>query len=164
MVLVGPNGSGKTSLFEAFNYWASQVKGINFDEAYHPKMGATPTANWSVMMQRIQLTFHDLADDPRNDPTRRRKLFYLRSAYRHEADFTLSTLQRGEEILADANRPTSLINVETRVSDNYRRIVHQASNPSMTRHRRRRLLRKLQTHLLGAFELEYVAFLRIWRS
>ena len=127
VLLVGPNGSGKTSLFEAFNYWIMQQKGsVNYDPVYHLKTGGAPAANWHEMLQRITLTFHDTQSDPRTNPELARKLFYFRSAYRHEADFTLGALQRANEILADSNRPMTLINPETRVSDNYQRIVSRS--------------------------------------
>ncbi len=40
VMLTGPNGSGKTSVFEAFNYWMGFARGQNyFDADYHIKPG-----------------------------------------------------------------------------------------------------------------------------
>jgi len=136
VVLVGPNGGGKTSLFEAFNYWMSQIRqSVNYDALYHRKIDGAAIADWSEMMQRIELTFHDHAGDPRADPAIGRKAFYLRSAYRHEPDFTANSLSRTDDILLDSRRAQTLISGEARVSDNYQRIVadsiEQLFNPDM---------------------------------
>jgi len=124
VVLVGPNGAGKTSLFEAFNYWVSIARErYSFDPLYHAKTGANSVANWSEMLQRIQLTFHDAEMNPQTRGKEALKAFYLRSAYRHEADFTVDQLNRADDILLDSRRPGTLITGEARVSDNYQRIV-----------------------------------------
>jgi energy-coupling factor transporter ATP-binding protein EcfA2 len=127
VVLVGPNGTGKTSLFEAFNYWMTEVRQEHqFDSEYHSKVGGDPVADWSQMLQRIQLSFHDRAVDPRSDLEIGRKAFYLRSAYRHEPAFTANSFNRADDILIDSRRPTKLISADARVSDNYQRIVSKS--------------------------------------
>lgn len=124
VVLVGPNGAGKTSLFEAFNYWMTTARQhYSFDPLYHLKAGAPPASDWNQMLQRIQLAFHDFPTDPRTDTAQARKSFYFRSAYRHEPDFTVNTLNRADDVLLDSRRPPTLITGEARVSDNYQRIV-----------------------------------------
>lgn len=54
----------------------------------------------------------------------KKKLFYVRSAYRIEADFTISGLSRAGSIF-DAPRPAKMIDMDVAVSDNYRRLVSQ---------------------------------------
>lgn len=127
VVLVGPNGTGKTSLFEAFNFWMTTVRqNYQFDRLYLEKVGSAPAGNVHEMLQRVQLSFHDFAADPRQDPAQARKLFYFRSAYRHEPDFTVNALNRADDVLADTHRPVTLISNESRVSDNYQRIVSES--------------------------------------
>jgi hypothetical protein len=124
VVLVGPNGAGKSSRFEAFNYWASIARErYSFDPLYHAKTGRPSTSDWSQMLQRIELTFHDAEIDPQTRSKEALKAFYLRSAYRHEPDFTLDQLNRADEVLLDSRRPGTLISGEARVSDNHQRIV-----------------------------------------
>lgn len=124
VVLVGPNGTGKTSLFEAFNFWMNTVRqAYHFDPLYLQKAGTTPASNWHEMLQRIDLQFHDFTTNPSQDQAKSRKCFYFRSAYRNEPDFTVNTLSRVDDVLTDSRRPATLISAESRVSDNYQRIV-----------------------------------------
>jgi hypothetical protein len=120
VILVGPNGSGKSSLFEAFNFWFSIVRmSIPFAPHYHAKVRTAAVRDWNELMQKISVQFHGIADDPAIN----KKLFYFRSAYRHEADFTIEQLTRTADILDDQRRPQMMIKPQARVSDNYQRIV-----------------------------------------
>ncbi|GAB3784794.1 AAA family ATPase [Dyella agri] len=126
VVLVGPNGAGKTSLFEAFNYWVSIARQQynNFDALYHAKAGRPVVTDWSQMLQKIDLQFHDTQQiNPQAHSQQSIKSFYIRSAYRHEPDFTVNQLNRADDMLLDSRRPPKLIIGEARVSDNYQRIV-----------------------------------------
>ncbi|MFT3664591.1 AAA family ATPase [Piscinibacter sp.] len=126
VLLTGPNGSGKTSLFEAFNFWINHAKqAINYEPEYYER--GLPTHgnhDWSAVLQRIQLKFH--GDSVQLPQAQNRKDFYIRSAYRHEADFTTNGLGNADDILNDSRRPQRLIQQEQRVSENYQRMVAEA--------------------------------------
>lgn len=126
VLLTGPNGSGKTSLFEAFNFWLGHAKqSVHYEPAYHLRTSNPHGHNWNTLLQHIQLRFHG-HDDVQLPQSPTRKEFYIRSAYRHEADFSLNGIQSTEDILHDSRRPHSLIQQEQRVSDNYQRMVANA--------------------------------------
>lgn len=55
-------------------------------------------------------------------PADARKLVYARSAYRHEPDFSQTTISRTGDVF-DAPRAVRMIDPESKVSDNYRRLV-----------------------------------------
>lgn len=127
VLLTGPNGSGKTSLFEAFNYWMHHAKtgGFSFDKDYHVRsLDDSPAIGneAQLLLQKIVLTFHNEVN-PLSDPILKKKAFYLRSAYRHEPEFTTNNLGNADDILNDSRRPQRLIQQEQRVSENYQRIV-----------------------------------------
>ncbi len=126
VILTGPNGSGKTSLFEAFNYWMNFARGQNtFEAEYHSRMSAPETTDAGALLRHIELTFHSVAD-VRADNNQKRKAFYIRSAYRHEPDFTSNGLGAAEDILNDSRRAMRLILQEQRVSENYQRMVAES--------------------------------------
>ena len=118
VVLTGPNGSGKSAIFEGFNWYrrTSGGWGEPGDSAYFPKSDRSghPSASHQVNVQ-----FHE-GDPP--DQNARRKSFWIRSAYRHEAEFNANQLQRQTPALEDPGLK-KLIHVEQTVSKNYERLV-----------------------------------------
>ena len=122
IVLAGPNGSGKSSLFEAFNFWMSYIRKKNHaDSSYYPKSGSTKSGDpIASVRESIHLKFHDV------DYAVHAKTFYMRSAYRHQASFTIDTLERSDDILQDSKRPRTMIERESRVSDNYGRMIEES--------------------------------------
>ncbi len=118
VLLVGPNGSGKSSLFDAFIVWAlhkSSYQGGRIDNEYHPKTG-TLSQN---LAQGLSIEFHQ--DLPEGQQSRRR-MFYIRTAYRNEPDFTSNTIRRlgPEENRQHIGR---LIDNDVSVSANYESLV-----------------------------------------
>ncbi len=122
VVLAGPNGTGKSSIFDAFRIWHQyQVQtGVHRDSLYHPKTGS-PTMNELDLQRRVAIEFHE---EIPIDPHLRKKIFYVRSAYRHEADFTLNRLERTPSPL-DRPPVQKLIDIDKSVSLNYQELVQQ---------------------------------------
>ena len=131
VVLVGPNGSGKSSLFEAFNIFSHRTKGNNITETdYWAKITnsdllPSPSTNvWTLYNNQVRVEFHDYQFLSSSSPTDSdKKAFYIRSSYRHEGDFAISAITKAGDILDDPKRPTYLISQDSRVSDNYQRLV-----------------------------------------
>lgn len=129
VVLTGPNGSGKTSLFDAFNFWMRCKKErYGVDREYYSR-DQSKSDKWRSLLERIVLEFHNAESiKPNNQTDNIRKEFYIRSAFRHEADFTIHTLEKSENVLINSNAPETLKESEKKVSDNYQRIVASAVN------------------------------------
>lgn len=155
VVLTGPNGSGKSSLFEGFNFWSRHRRGQGgFDLAYHARY--LTDAEHSVR-EGVKIEFHDFAGTNANDDNKR--AFYIRSAYRHEADFTSSAIKNLQDALDSINALNTLMQQEQRVSENYNRIVGEAVKelfnglePAKTKQEiRDRLIGQIRTSMTALF-------------
>lgn len=121
IVLVGPNGSGKTSLFEAFNHYY-QLSGYGQPGAqdYFEKKSDTPiTGTW--YQNRVKIDFHNNATVNRHQIQGK---FYFRSAYRNEPDFTVNQLQKQNSPITHI-KLHNLMQNDLTVSENYQRLVAQ---------------------------------------
>jgi ABC-type Mn2+/Zn2+ transport system ATPase subunit len=97
LVLAGPNGSGKSSFFDALKawHWYNGSTNNSYDATYHQKIGAPiPTAGWTAGTV-VQMHEEVIGLDAEG----KKKLVYMRSTHRNEADFVLQGL------FTDARRP-----------------------------------------------------------
>ncbi len=129
VVLVGPNGTGKSSLFDAFNA-LSAVSTDKFRPLsdYYSKAGSVfSSAHWELFEKnKIAVEFYD--STPANWRSKSQEditKFYIRTGYRYEPDFRVDTLNKQGDITTDPSKPTHLMSLESRVSSNYQRIVAQ---------------------------------------
>ena len=120
VLLVGPNGCGKSSLIDAVYTWHRfhDVLSGNWDDTYHRKQIPGAAVDWN---QAVTVTFHD--PQPATDE-QKRKAVYARSAYRNDPEFQLDNLSRVEPAVREF-RIGRLIDNDQAVSLNYRRLVSQ---------------------------------------
>lgn len=120
VVLVGPNGTGKSSIFDSFLLKASvalnnyRLSGNR--EQYYEKVHQSQST--AEVARRVQIDFHDTKGNEVNWQT----AFQVRSAYRHESDFRIEQLRatRAEDQGPHIDR---IIDTDSTVSKNYERMA-----------------------------------------
>jgi len=124
IALVGPNGCGKSSVFDAFEEKQKNYKGAStnqgaaffskilysiFGEAEAPQYNRNESIN-------IELSNGDFG----------KKSFYIRSSYRFTSKLNVKSIQSLPDIINDENRPTSTIDLDSRLKENYERLLGKA--------------------------------------
>lgn len=118
VLLVGPSGSGKSSLFEGINYWSKrQFVGLS-DSAYYYKNEKAG----DITPRNIFGEVHVETVPPNADP---RSSVYVRSAYRHTSEFDTRTIQKINEDQHWLTTTTKMTSGDQEVAANYQRLYTQ---------------------------------------
>lgn len=146
VILVGSNGSGKTSFIEAFNHWY-RVQAFNVvgDQLYiDKKTDETPNPeNWNrAAREKVVITFHDAKS---NADIKGR--FYFRSAYRNEADFHIQNLTNQPN--PKNNSIDSLMINDNTVSTNYQRLITATMSGVFDENNDNKSIKELRNDLIG---------------
>ena len=122
VVLVGPNGTGKSSVFDSFLLKAGAAVdnyGLSGDRGeYYDKKEEAQSRNSHEVARRVTIEFHGLSDGEVD----LKSAFQVRSAYRNESDFRIQNLRaaRSEDT---GPRIARIIDVDASVSQNYERMA-----------------------------------------
>ena len=118
VVLVGSNGSGKSSVFDGFRMWFGNHddRGLRYEKDYYHKIGSGEDTK---RRNKVNIEFHNSLP---SNKLQKKKIFYFRSAYRNQSDFSVKNISKQGSDL-DAPKVNKMIDTEAIVSDNYQRMI-----------------------------------------
>lgn len=149
IVLVGPNGCGKTSLFEAFNHWY-KLEGFgsvgNYD--YYSKKTNDDIQQNDWFSNRVKINFYNYVFDTREHV---KGTFYFRSAYRNEPQFITSNLKKQDDPTTRIDHET-LMTTDATVSSNYQRIISSTLSGVFYNTEKDKTVEQLRNELIGKIQ------------
>ena len=126
IILIGSNGCGKSSIFDAFNTWSNARKTrrdghiYEQDSEYHLNTKNDANVSNYPLHKNITIELYDTIDS-------HLPIFNIRTAYRCSADFRVNSFSTNDHIF-DAKAPLRLIDIDARVEDNYKKILSNSIN------------------------------------
>lgn len=131
VVVAGPNGFGKSSLFDAFAIAARQAGGLGFrsEPDYYSRRLAGAPSTGVPHSHDVDAVFHGAQPAT---AAAWKKAFYFRSAYRNDPELSIRALSRlGPAV--DERRFERLIDTDTAVTGNYQRMVAECFEDAFER-------------------------------
>ena len=142
VVLLGPNGCGKSSLFDALHYKSYEYRqmGHHQEPDYYFKM--SPLARQAVP---LTIEFHNASQ------TDLRKAIYVRTAYRNDPVMDIGAIQTMQSVFQET-RFHKMIENDAAAGKNFQRLASNALERAFRREDRAKTLANFQDETLGEIQ------------
>ncbi len=142
VAVVGPNGCGKSSLFDALLVWyrAHVGFGISQDDAYYRKE-TSESFNWT---QNVEVTIA-------NNVQPHKGCLYVRTAYRNDPDFSVHNITK-PPVPSDQVKFSRFIENDATVSENYQRLVYDTMSAVYSSENDTKNVATLRQELIGRIQ------------
>ena len=124
VALVGPNGCGKSSIFDAFEEKMKDLRHIADGEnsSYFSKV----LYNSIISATSVPYNKHNSIQIGFYNSVINRKSFYIRTAYRFTSKINVNQIAALPDVFQSKDEPASTIALDRRLENNYRRLIGQA--------------------------------------
>lgn len=147
VILVGPNGCGKSSVFEGMNHWYKYRGFGNVDNKdYYLRsedVDICASGNW--FDGRVEISFYDAKLDSQSSI---HGSFYFRTAHRSDPDFTVTNLAKQEDP-KERVRYRTLMDIDRTVSENYQRLISNTLSSMFKQNNDYKYVIELRDELIG---------------
>ena len=142
VIIVGPNGSGKTSLFDAFHHWYKWNSGFGYsgDASYYVKE-ISEEFNYQ---QNVNVIYHNAEPEA----IKNKKSMYFRTAYRNDPDFNISSFSRITAPHENIRFQRFIENDQT-VSLNYQRLIINTLSGVYSEQNDEKTVKDIREELIG---------------
>lgn len=142
VVLLGPNGCGKSSLFDALHLKSYEYRRVGYanDPDYYVK---GPTSAHQAVPLTIE--FHNVSQ------TDLRKAVYIRTAYRNDPVINIEAIQKMQPVLQET-RFAKIIENDAAAGKNFQRLASNALERAFKREDRAKTLADFQDETLGEIQ------------